>query len=141
MKKNDEIATIMSAIGGFIFSIPWIIFNVNEIITINFLTILIPFGIVIFFRLFKGKIFESFYSIIFFVSVTIATLINTIVIPFILMIINNVALRFDNFIFFYKIPSFRSSILINIFINIIFILLGTIIIRILFNNRLKKEVK
>lgn len=128
MKKEDLIATIMSALGGLLFALPWFFLYINKIITISFLTILIPIGFFLFYKLFKENMNLYYLKIVGLGSLLIVLLSNVLLIPLYSMRISNVDMRFDNLLFFFSFPKFRETVGLNIIIGTIFVVIGTMIV-------------
>lgn len=137
MKKNDLIATMMSALGGTFFALPWFFLYVSSNRFSYLASILIPFGFYIFYKIFKGQNRKDLLKIIGMESLLIMILINFLIVPVYSLKISNIEMRFDNFLFIYSFPKFRESLFINAGVGIIIILFGLAILY-LFSRRKNK---
>ena len=124
MKKKDILALLGAVIGGLVAAIPWILVYVFGNMIFSALAALIAIGALFGYKLFKGTYFKQLSIIISLISVLIVTLVTLVIIPLIELYRADYVVSFENLSILYTFDSFKSSIIKDYVISLIFTFLG-----------------
>ncbi len=111
-------------IGGMIAAIPWILMYIYGNMLLSLLAALIAFGVNYGYRLLKGKVDTKLPIIITVTSLMIVVVVTTVVIPLLLLHKEEYIVSFDNLRILYENSDYRSAVLRDLVISIIFTFLG-----------------
>lgn len=125
MKENKYVLGIVGAlIGGFIASIPWVMMYVYGGMILSLLAILIAVGSLFGYQKFKGTVDEKLPFIISVVSLFVVTVATLVIIPLLLLAKEGFAMTIGNLSLLYQYEEFKTSIIGDYIISIIFTFLG-----------------
>lgn len=124
MKNNNYIALLGAVLGGLVASIPWILMYLFGNMILSLLATLIAVGAIFGYKLFKGEYFKQLPIFISVISVIIVTLDNLVVIPLIELKQGGYIVSFSNLAILYTIDSFKTAIIKDYVISLIFTILG-----------------
>lgn len=115
---------IGGVIGGLIASLPWILMYVYGGYLLSILAAIIALGVSFGWQKLKGKVDKKFPIYITVISLLIVVGITSIVIPLLLLQKEGYYVNFSNLKILYNYSEFRSSIIHDLIISIIFTFLG-----------------
>lgn len=124
MKNKNYIALLGAVLGGLVASIPWILMYLFGNMILSLLATLIAVGAIFGYKLFKGEYFKQLPIFISVISVIIVTLDNLVVIPLIELKQGGYIVSFSNLAILYTIDSFKTAIIKDYVISLIFTILG-----------------
>lgn len=124
MKNKDYIALLGAVLGGLVASIPWILMYLFGNMILSPLATLIAAGAIFGYKLFKGEYFKQLPIFISVISVIIVTLDNLVVIPLIELKQGGYIVSFSNLAILYTIDSFKTAIIKDYVISLIFTIIG-----------------
>lgn len=124
MKNKDYIALLGAVLGGLVASIPWILMYLFGNMILSPLATLIASGAIFGYKLFKGEYFKQLPIFISVISVIIVTLDNLVVIPLIELKQGGYIVSFSNLAILYTIDSFKTAIIKDYVISLIFTIIG-----------------
>lgn len=124
MKNKNYIALLGAVLGGLVASIPWILMYLFGNMILSPLATLIAVGAIFGYKLFKGEYFKQLPIFISVISVIIVTLDNLVVIPLIELKQGGYIVSFSNLAILYTIDSFKTAIIKDYVISLIFTILG-----------------
>lgn len=122
--KNYITGIIGALIGGLVASIPWILMYVYGEMILSLLAIIIAMGALKGYQLLKGKIDGKLPIIIIVVSVVCVTISTLLIIPFLLMAKEGIAVSLENLEILYEYDEFASAIIKDYVISLLFTFLG-----------------
>lgn len=124
-KKKSYISGIIGAlIGGLIASIPWILMYVYGNMILSLLAIIIGFGALKGYQLFRGKVDSKLPIIVMIVSLICVTISTLIIIPLLLLNKEGLSMTFDNLKYLYEYDKFFDAVMKDYMISILFTFLG-----------------
>lgn len=124
MKNKNYIALLGAVLGGLVASIPWILMYLFGNMILSPLATLIAVGAIFGYKLFKGEYFKQLPIFISVISIIIVTLDNLVVIPLIELKQGGYIVSFSNLAILYTIDSFKTAIIKDYVISLIFTILG-----------------
>ncbi len=124
MKNKNYIALLGAVLGGLVASIPWILMYLFGNMILSLLATLIAVGAIFGYKLFKGEYFKQLPIFISVISIIIVTLDNLVVIPLIELKQGGYIVSFSNLAILYTIDSFKTAIIKDYVISLIFTILG-----------------
>lgn len=139
MKKDNYLFGIIGGLMMLIILLALIV--ITNVFASNislFLTILIPFSILLGYKLFKGKITKKIMVIIIIISLISFLIANLVIIPLTDMYQVKMSLVFDNFKLIYMTQKTREVILSNTLISFIFNIISNIIVLFICFDEIKK---
>ena len=124
MKKNYVLGIIGAIIGGLVGCIPWIIAYVYMNMIFSLLAIIVAFGALYGYKIFKGKEDKKLPIIILVVSLLSITISTLVIIPLLLLANEGIDPSLENLKIIYSVSEFTSALMKDYIISIIFTLLG-----------------
>lgn len=124
MGKSYFMGIIGALLGAFVATVPWILLYVYGNMMLSILAFVIGYGALYGYKLFHGIIDKNtswIITIVSLISVTIATLV---VIPLWILHNQGYVISFENLSNLYTVSAFKSAILRDFVISIVFTLLG-----------------
>lgn len=124
MEKSYFMGIIGALLGAFVATIPWILLYIYGNMMLSILAFVIGYGALYGYKLFHGVVDKNtswIITIVSLISVTIATLV---VIPLWILHDNGYVISFENLSNLYTMSAFKSAILRDFVISIVFTLLG-----------------
>ena len=124
MEKSYFMGIIGALLGAFVATIPWILLYIYGNMMLSILAFVIGYGALYGYKLFHGVVDKNtswIITIVQLISVTIATLV---VIPLWILHDNGYVISFENLSNLYTMSAFKSAILRDFVISIVFTLLG-----------------
>lgn len=124
-KKKSYISGIVGALlGGLIASIPWILMYVYGGMILSLLAIIIGFGVLKGYQLFRGKVDSKLPIIVMIVSLICVTVSTLIIIPLLLLNKEGISMSFENLKYLYEYDKFFDAVMKDYMISILFTFLG-----------------
>lgn len=124
-KKKSYISGIVGALlGGLIASIPWILMYVYGGMILSLLAIIIGFGALKGYQLFRGKVDSKLPIIVMIVSLICVTVSTLIIIPLLLLNKEGISMSFENLKYLYEYDKFFDAVMKDYMISILFTFLG-----------------
>lgn len=118
------LGTIGALLGGFLFTIPWILLYVYGQMLFSILAAFIAFGALLGYKKFGGVVDKKTPAIIIIVSLIVIIVTTLIIIPLCLLKQNGFIVSWNNLEFIYNNEKFREAIMHDLIISILFTILG-----------------
>lgn len=122
--KNRFLGFIGALIGGFIFTIPWILVYVYGNMLFSVLATFIAYGALLGYKKLGGKVDKKAPLIIVFVSLIVIIVTTLIIIPLCLLYKEGYVVNLHNLEVIYNISKFRNGIIHDLIISVLFTFLG-----------------
>ena len=125
MEKKSIVTGIIGAIiGGIVGSLPWILVYLFTNMMFSYLGFFIGFGAFQGYKLAKGKTTKNLLMIVIIVSLVIAILNVTVVIPLLMMAKERMTVSFANLRYLYNDSEFKASVYKDMLVTVLFVCLG-----------------
>ena len=124
MEKSYFMGIIGALLGAFVATIPWILLYIYGNMMLSILAFVIGYGALYGYKLFHGVVDKNTSWIITMVSLISVTIATLVVIPLWILHNNGYVISFENLSNLYTMSAFKSAILRDFVISIVFTLLG-----------------
>ena len=124
MEKSYFMGIIGALLGAFVATIPWILLYIYGNMMLSILAFVIGYGALYGYKLFHGIVDKNTSWIITMVSLISVTIATLVVIPLWILHNNGYVISFENLSNLYTMSAFKSAILRDFVISIVFTLLG-----------------
>lgn len=124
MEKSYFMGIIGALLGAFVATIPWILLYIYGNMMLSILAFVIGYGALYGYKLFHGVVDKNTSCIITIVSLISVTIATLVVIPLWILHNNGYVISFENLSNLYTMSAFKSAILRDFVISIVFTLLG-----------------
>lgn len=122
---NNYIKGIVGGfLGGLVASIPWIIIYIYGSMLLSILAGVIGYGVYYGYNKFNGRVDRNLPMIITVISLLVVVLVNSVIIPMILLFQTGYQASFENLMLLYSNVSFCGIIVKDLVVSIIFTFIG-----------------
>lgn len=122
---NKRVLSYVGALlGGFLFTIPWILVYIYGEMLFSILATFIAYGALLGYKKFGGEINKDIKGVIISVSLIVITITTLIIIPLCLLYNEGYIVSFKNLKLIYSISEFKIIILRDLIVSIVFTIIG-----------------
>ena len=122
---NKRVLSYVGALlGGFLFTIPWILVYIYGEMLFSILATFIAYGALLGYKKFGGEISKDTKGVIISVSLIVITITTLIIIPLCLLYNEGYIVSFKNLKLIYSISEFKIIILRDLIVSIVFTIIG-----------------
>lgn len=134
---NKKVLGILGALlGGFIFTIPWILVYIFGNMLFSILAAFIAYGVLMGYKKLGGEVNINTPKLVTIISIVVIMVTTLIIIPLCLLYKEGFVVSIHNLQVIYDYPEFRSAIIRDLIISVVFTILGISGVV----NKLKSEV-
>lgn len=122
--KKRVLSYVGALLGGFLFTIPWILVYIYGEMLFSILATFIAYGALLGYKKFGGEINKDTKGVIISVSLIVITITTLIIIPLCLLYNEGYIVSFKNLKLIYSISEFKIIILRDLIVSIVFTIIG-----------------